>query len=125
MLITHLHYNLTAITATLAEKEKVHSRQKKIATHNKAYFARTHFKCTALEVPGAASYAVILNRPIGIWGADSGANEKKLSVAVSWSREAADADIKLTAADLTRYRRLRHGLNRRNDQPMHLCRPSD
>lgn len=93
---------MTAITVVMDKKEKVHREKKNATQINVPYFVRTNFKCTALEVPGAASYAVILNRPIGIWGADSGANEKKLAVAVSWSREATDADIKLTATDLTR-----------------------
>lgn len=60
-------------------------------------------QCSKLAVKGAASFAVILNRPAGVWGADCGANEKKISVVVSWSKEAPEADSKLTATDLCRY----------------------
>lgn len=56
-----------------------------------------------MEIPGAATFPVILNRPAGVWGADWGANEKKVTVAVSWSFEADDEKSKLTATDLTRY----------------------
>lgn len=57
-------------------------------------------QCTTIELSGTGTtHAVILNRPAGIWGADSGANEKRVSVAVTWSHE---ADGQLTATDLTR-----------------------
>lgn len=58
-------------------------------------------QCSAIEVSGATALAIVLNRPAGIWGADSGANEKKVAIAVTWSHEA-EADGKLTATDLTR-----------------------
>lgn len=60
-------------------------------------------QCSSLEVNGVPTLAVIINRPAGVvWGADSGANERKVSVAVSWSEEPVDGE-RLSASDLTRF----------------------
>lgn len=54
-----------------------------------------------MEVDRAEStFAVILNRTIKNWGADSGANEKGVTISVSWATTNEKA---LLATELARY----------------------
>lgn len=54
------------------------------------------------EIEGvASSYAVILNKPAGTWGAESGSNEKAVTIALSYS-EGSVVDGKVSAVDLVR-----------------------
>ncbi|XP_058057941.1 secernin-2 [Anopheles bellator] len=53
------------------------------------------------EIEGATSYAVILNKPAGSWGAESGSNEKAVTIGLSYS-EGATEEGKVSALDLVR-----------------------
>uniref|UniRef100_A0A182QEC9 Uncharacterized protein n=1 Tax=Anopheles farauti TaxID=69004 RepID=A0A182QEC9_9DIPT len=53
------------------------------------------------EIEGGASLAVILNKPAGSWGAESGSNEKAVTVGLSYS-EGAGVDGKVSPVDLVR-----------------------
>uniref|UniRef100_A0A182TJ27 Uncharacterized protein n=1 Tax=Anopheles melas TaxID=34690 RepID=A0A182TJ27_9DIPT len=54
------------------------------------------------EIAGAASLGVILNKPAGSWGAESGSNEKAVTIGLSYSEQGAGGDGKVSALDLVR-----------------------
>ncbi|XP_055541541.1 secernin-1 [Wyeomyia smithii] len=57
--------------------------------------------CNSVEIDGAASYSMILNQPAGVWGAESGSNEKGVIIGLTFS-EGHPVDGKLNATDLVR-----------------------
>lgn len=57
--------------------------------------------CDSVEIDGAATFSVILNQPAGLWGAESGSNEKGVSIGLTFS-EGHPVDGKLNAIDLVR-----------------------
>lgn len=58
-------------------------------------------KCDSAELDGAATFSVILSKPAGVWGAESGSNEKGLCLGLTFS-EGHPVDGKLNATDLVR-----------------------
>ncbi|ETN61800.1 hypothetical protein AND_006532 [Anopheles darlingi] len=51
---------------------------------------------------GTAAYAAILNKPAGSWGAESGSNEKAVTVGLSYCGDAPAEDGKVSSLDLVR-----------------------
>ncbi|KAL9698581.1 hypothetical protein quinque_002022 [Culex quinquefasciatus] len=58
-------------------------------------------KCDSAEVDAAATFSVILSKPAGVWGAESGSNEKGVCIGLTFS-EGHPVDGKLNATDLVR-----------------------
>lgn len=58
-------------------------------------------KCDSAEIDGATTFSVILNKPAGVWGAESGSNEKSVCAGLTFS-EGHPIDGKLSATDLLR-----------------------
>lgn len=58
-------------------------------------------KCDSVEIDGAAAFSVILSKPAGVWGAESGSNEKGICLGLTFS-EGHPVDGKLNATDLVR-----------------------
>lgn len=58
-------------------------------------------KCDSAEVEGAASFSVIMAKPAGLWGAETGSNEKGLCIGLTFS-EGHPVEGKLNATDLVR-----------------------
>lgn len=53
------------------------------------------------EIAGAPTFGVILNKPAGSWGAESGSNEKAVTIGLSYS-EGSGEDGKVSSLDLVR-----------------------
>ncbi|XP_055644860.1 secernin-1 [Toxorhynchites rutilus septentrionalis] len=62
---------------------------------------RGSVKCDSAEIDGAATFSVILSKPVGCWGAESGSNEKGVCVGLLFS-DGHRSDGKLSATDLVR-----------------------
>lgn len=58
-------------------------------------------KCDSTEIDGAATFSVILAKPAGVWGAESGSNEKGVCLGLTFS-EGHPVEGKLNATDLVR-----------------------
>ncbi|XP_058821742.1 secernin-2 [Topomyia yanbarensis] len=58
-------------------------------------------KCDSAEIDGVATLSVILSQPAGLWGAESGSNEKGVSIGLTFS-DGHPLDGKLNATDLVR-----------------------
>ncbi|XP_062561532.1 secernin-1 [Armigeres subalbatus] len=58
-------------------------------------------KCDSAEIDGSATFSVILSKPAGVWGAESGSNEKGLCLGLTFS-EGHPVEGKLNATDLVR-----------------------
>lgn len=58
-------------------------------------------KCDSVEVDGVPTVSVILNKPAGVWGAESGSNEKGVCIGLTFS-EGYPVEGKLNATDLVR-----------------------
>lgn len=58
-------------------------------------------KCDSAEIDGGATYSVILSKPAGVWGAESGSNEKGVCLGLTFS-EGHPVEGKLNATDLVR-----------------------
>lgn len=56
------------------------------------------FQDSRFELDGGSPFAVILNRTIKTWGTGSGANEKGVTISVSWATN----EKELLATDLAR-----------------------
>lgn len=70
-----------------------------ISTHSDhEIISKTTLQCPSVAVEEAPSVAVILNRTIRSWGADSGANALGVTISVSWATNEKD----LLATDLAR-----------------------
>lgn len=65
----------------------------------------TFLQCDNIEVTGAPSVAIILNKTPSTWGGESGANIKGVAVGISWDEKTTTDG--LTATDIVRYRERR------------------
>lgn len=61
----------------------------------------TSLQCDNVEVSGAPSVAIILNKTPSTWGGESGANIKGVAVGISWDEKTSTDG--LTATDIVRY----------------------
>lgn len=66
-----------------------------------AFFFFTFLQCDNVEVTGAPSVAIILNKTPNTWGGESGANIKGVAVGISWDEKTTTDG--LTATDIVRY----------------------